>query len=484
MSHAARTPRVTRVAARMGLVVVLASTSALGAIAPSTRAGSDAGVTPSAVLDAAVPSALAIASGPVLIQDAQAPESVHGCVQSLAKGASRPVISEELPHRGTSGWIATLKLTIRHGRGEHVLPSGFDLQRGGEAEKELRAAGFAFPEQDGGTGATRLTVLAEDKDHPEIVTTVLEIPVVLLPEKPGRSMLSLPPLPVAIARANGDLSTVCTHVHGIVVDDPISDTPDPAPRLNPPARVQREEWKEAKIAAGVVASALVLGVLFGLLFRRWKNRPRPVPPPPPPRPAWEVALERLHEVRHAGLLGLERQREFCDRVSDALREYVGATLGFDGLERTTDEITEELRRSAMIDSEKTRVLDVLRECDLVKFAKFVPEVSACTSMLDAAEAHVRRTMPRTKSTGAKRKPVRDGEPGARAETEERSTTTEVSATEPGAATSASKDAIEPVPTSSDTRTSATNDDEPAIDRPTDGSPPKPKTETDAEEDEP
>ena len=146
-----------------------------------------------------------------------------------------------------------------------------------------------------------------------------------------------------------------------------------------------------------MASALVLGVLFGLLFRRWKSRPRPVPPPPPPRPAWETALERLHSVRHAGLLDTQRKGEFCDRVSDALREYVGTSLGFDGLERTTDEITEELRRSTMADAECRRVLDVLRECDLVKFAKYTPETAACMAMLDSAEAHVRTTMPRART---------------------------------------------------------------------------------------
>ncbi len=350
-----------------------------------------------------VPSASAAAPATPLAVDAQAPASVHGCVPTLAKGASRPVVSEDFPHRGTSGWIATLTLTVRHGKGEHVLPSGFHLQRGGEADKELRAAGFAFPEQDAGTGAAMITVLPDDAKHPEIVTTIVEVPFVLLPEKPGRNALTLPPLPVAVARANGDVSTECTRAHFITVEDPIADTPEPEPRGNPPPRVQREEWKEAKIATIILAIALVLGLVFGLLFRQWKNRPRPVPPPPPPRPAWEIALEKLHDVRHAGLLDTERAGEFCDRVSDALREYVGKTLGFDGLERTTDEIAQELARSAIPDVEKSKVLDVLRESDLVKFAKFVPDPAACVAMLDTAEAHVRRTMPRRGGPAPKRR---------------------------------------------------------------------------------
>jgi hypothetical protein len=338
--------------------------------------------------------------------DASAPDSVHGCVESLAKGAGRPVMSEDLPRHGTSGWAATLTLTIRHGRGEHVLPNGLELQRASDAEKELKAAGFAFPEQDGGTAAAKVTVLPEDPARKEIVTTVLEIPFVLLPEKPGRNTLVLPRLPVAVARANGDISTVCTHPHTIAVEDPISDTPDAQPKPNPPPRPQREEWKEAKLAAMFVGAGLVLGLIAAYAYRRWKNRPRPVPPPPPPRPPWELALERLYDVRHAGLLETERQSEFCDRVSDALREYLGAKLGFDGLESTTDEIAAQLAKGTLGETESARVLSVLRECDLVKFAKFTPQAAACVAMLDSAEEHVRRTMPRKPDPASRaRKPV-------------------------------------------------------------------------------
>ena len=36
-------------------------------------------------------------------------------------------------------------------------------------------------------------------------------PLLVLPDKPGRSSLELPPLPVAVARSNGEIATVCTH---------------------------------------------------------------------------------------------------------------------------------------------------------------------------------------------------------------------------------------------------------------------------------
>ena len=64
----------------------------------------------------------------------------------------------------------------------------------------------------------------------------------------------------------------------------------------------------------------------------------------PPRPPWEVALERLDETRHAGLLEKQRYTDYFDRTSDAVRSYLGARFGFDVLESTTDEILTALKK--------------------------------------------------------------------------------------------------------------------------------------------
>ena len=53
-------------------------------------------------------------------------------------------------------------------------------------------------------------------------------------------------------------------------------------------------------------------------------------------------------MRHAGLLETQRFADFFDRVNDAVREYLGARFGFDGLESTTDETLAALRRAAAL----------------------------------------------------------------------------------------------------------------------------------------
>src|SRR4029079_8380740 len=152
---------------------------------------------------------------------ASAPKSVAGCVEIVPQGSIRPDLSDVFPDRGRSGYASTLVVTVRHGKGESVLPSGLSLQAHNEAVEELKKAGFVFPEQDGSAGARLVT--KPDPAHGDRVTTTLELPLLALPDKPGRHVLSLPPLPISIARASGEVATVCTHLHELTVEDPTAE---------------------------------------------------------------------------------------------------------------------------------------------------------------------------------------------------------------------------------------------------------------------
>jgi hypothetical protein len=343
------------------------------------------------------------------LANSDAGASTYGCVESIPKGGQRPVLIDVFPTRGTSGWAAILSITIRHGKGERVLPSGLDLSANVEAKKVLEQAGFAIPEQDAGAAAKLWT----EPDDPQKTeqTTHFELPIVLLPPNAGRSMMTLPPLPVAVARANGEIATACTKEHVIVVDDPTANTPEAMPKPNPPGIVQREEWTALKRALSWLAVGLVLGAIALWLVRRWLSRPKPVPPPPPPRPAWDIALDELEAIRRDRLLEKERYTEYFDRTNDALRRYLGNRFGFDGIESTTDEVLAQLMRHSAgfvrFDAPGASAesglpapgvsFDViarfLRESDLVKFANLTPTPEACLASLATGESIVRGTMP-------------------------------------------------------------------------------------------
>jgi hypothetical protein len=312
------------------------------------------------------------------------------CVETAA-GAGRPEMVDTFPARGTSGYAATLHVVVSHGKGETVLPRGLDLQAESDTAKALKDAGFAFPDQEGGAGASLSSLELDPKLGRK--QTTLDLPLLALPSEPGRHTLTLPPLAVSIARANNDVVTLCTKPHIIVVEDPTSSTPNAQPKPNPPPRQQREEWVVLERALGWGAIGVLMGGMLVGIAVRWLRRPKPVPPPPPPRPPWEIALERLDEARHAGLLETQRLAEFYDRVNDAVRQYLGARFGFDGLESTTAETLKALRRAPHFGLPFPEVAAFLQDCDLVKFADMTPTVQECERALTQAERIVRATMP-------------------------------------------------------------------------------------------
>jgi hypothetical protein len=310
------------------------------------------------------------------------------CLEQIPSGKERPRVVEEVPSRATSGHALTIRLVIEHGKGETVLPSGFQAQSQSSELERLERHGLYLPDPDGGAGP-----VLERKESGERATTTLNLSFVPLPKKPGRALVVLPPFPISVARASGDVLVVCTKPHEVAIEDPIANVPSPKPKANPPPRPQREVWTFLKNAVLIGGVALVVGALVAFLVTLWLRRPRPVPPPPPARPPWETALEELYDLRHAGLVAEGRFAEHFDRVSDIVRKYLGARFGFDGLESTTREALFVLRGMTPRIEPLDSIESFLRQADLVKFAKTVPTAEDCELALTRAERIIGETLP-------------------------------------------------------------------------------------------
>ena len=131
----------------------------------------------------------------------------------------------------------------------------------------------------------------------------------------------------------------------------------------------RQHWPWIAGAAGVgFLAALVL-----LLVRRLRRRDA--------REPVAVATEvPLHERMLAQLNALEMERlwqqgqhkAYQSRLTDLLRAYIEERYEVPALERTTDELLHELRVSPLSADHRTLLANMLREADLVKFAKALP----------------------------------------------------------------------------------------------------------------
>jgi len=320
------------------------------------------------------------------------------CAEHVPPGATRPEIQEVFPGTGLSGYAAPLTVTVTHGKGETVLPEGFQLQSTSDAARALEEAGFVIPEPDAGAGAT--IARPDPEASPERATTTVTIPFVPLPEKGGRNAMLLPPVPIAVARASGEVVTVCTRPHPIVVEDPIANETDPKVKPNPPPRPQREDWPLARQLTLGILLGTALGLVLAWLVRRWLRKPRAKPAPPPKLP-WIAAMEELEALRRSSLLAEGRTDEFFDRVSDCVRQYLGARYGFDGLESTSDEMRALLRRVLPPVPVLPQIGDFLNDCDLVKFARVQPTETDCLEALRRGEEIVGRTVPQPAASPAR-----------------------------------------------------------------------------------
>ena len=354
----------------------------------------------------------ALGSGPALaassVADAGAgaigasERPTSACIEHVPEGKERPKIVESFPAKGQAGYAAVLRVVVPHGLGESLLPGGFKLRLDSPEGKAVSQAEFVIPALEG-PAAPRVS----RSEAAGVAESTLELSFVPLPKQPGPQTLTLPSVPIAIARASGELITLCTEPHTLLVDDPTANIAEAKPRPNPKPLRQLEVWTAAKNVALGALIALPLGVLIAFLVGRWLRRARPVPPPPPPRPAWEVALEALMLIRGKRLLEQGLTTQFFAEVSLAVRDYLGRRFGFDGLESTTRELLFELDLREPPAALRQEVEVLLRRADLVKFANLTPEAAECELALERGEHIVRATMhePRHET---KREPTSEG----------------------------------------------------------------------------
>jgi hypothetical protein len=141
----------------------------------------------------------------------------------------------------------------------------------------------------------------------------------------------------------------------------------------------------------VAGAALVLLAIAAVIWWRRYRRREVIVPPEPVLPADFVALRDLQEIERMDLVDAGQYKKHYTLVIDVLRHYFERRYGILAMDRTTDEMLIELdERRTHIDG----LEPLLREADLVKFAKFHPQPEAGRQALESARTIVVRTAPK------------------------------------------------------------------------------------------
>jgi hypothetical protein len=196
---------------------------------------------------------------------------------------------------------------------------------------------------------------------------------------------SIPPLPFEFVTPAGD--TVREHSRPVTV--PVryiaADTADLRPLKDP--------WEAPRSLLAWVAvsvAAVLAGAMAWWLWRRRRARPA-VEAPKAALPSDYVALSELTRIERMELLERAEFKEYYTRVVDVLRRYLEARFHVEALDRTTGEVLAQVR---VLDIQSGSLEALLREADLVKFARYLPDVESGRAAMRIAREFVAATAPR------------------------------------------------------------------------------------------
>jgi len=153
------------------------------------------------------------------------------------------------------------------------------------------------------------------------------------------------------------------------------------------------------ILAGAILVLLILGLIFWL---RKRKKPAVPPPPPPPREKpYETALNALYQLQGEKLWQKGEVKPYYVRLTDILRVYLENQFSIPAMELTSEELMENIGRVAVVTQQKEVLRDILMTADLVKFAKMQPWAEDHTRCMQQAIDLVEWTRPKPEPEGEK-----------------------------------------------------------------------------------
>jgi len=134
-----------------------------------------------------------------------------------------------------------------------------------------------------------------------------------------------------------------------------------------PVGVGGKTW--VYILGSILALLILGGIIFIILKRRKKKQPVI-----PLQPAHEIAYQALNALREKDYLKQGEVKTYYIELSDIVRKYLENRFNLRAPEMTTEEFLNAAGSNKMLSYEHRKLLsDFLFHCDLVKFAKYMPQ---------------------------------------------------------------------------------------------------------------
>ena len=269
----------------------------------------------------------------------------------------------------TVGDVIPLTLTVQHPAGYRVIPMQMEGAWGDFEVREDHS-----PE----------VVMNEDGTQ----TTTQEIMVSLW--QPGT--FQTPEMEISVVDQKGELISVGVSAITVEIKSVITEEDQSLRDIKPQATLPLPPiwlW----ILMGLVGAALVIGGLIWYRHNRMNEAFTEEHGGIDLRKPHEIAFDDLDRIEAQKLAEQGNFKAFYSLVSDVLRRYLEAAYQIDSMDRTTNEIRRALKASNFSLDQRSDTVDLLKEADLVKFAKVIPELKDATAYLPRTRTCIQEAIP-------------------------------------------------------------------------------------------
>lgn len=269
----------------------------------------------------------------------------------------------------TVGDVIPLTLTVKHPAGYRVIPMQMEGVWGDFEVRDDRS-----PE----------VITNEDGTQ----TTTQEIMVSLW--KPGS--YQTPEMEISVVDQKGELITVDVSAVTVEIKSVLTEEDQSLRDIKPQAALPLPPtwlW----ILMGLVGAALVIGGLIWYRRNRMNEALTEEHEVIDLRKPHEIAFDDLEAIEAQKLAEQGNFKAFYSLISDVLRRYLEAAYQIDSMDRTTSEIRRALKDSNFSLDQRSDIVDLLKEADLVKFAKVIPELKDATAYLPRTRACIQEAIP-------------------------------------------------------------------------------------------
>jgi hypothetical protein len=265
----------------------------------------------------------------------------------------------------TVGDVVRYTLAVEWAKGVTVTPPSLGVNLGQFEIRDYKAGEPKGIE----SGRTRLETTYEIAAYDVGTLTIPGVPIRYKDASGAEKTIDSEPISILVAGSNPDLKGTIRDLRG-PVGIPV-------------------DWTPYLLIGGGALLAALLGIGGYLYYRAWRARRAKLAEARVPADQW--ALARLEELRAAGHVEAGRLKEYFSGLSEILRGYVERRYRVPALERTTDELAVVVAALPIAKDLGAELLDRLATCDLVKFAKHVPDADVPVRMLEEARAFIHAT---------------------------------------------------------------------------------------------